>query len=167
VTAAVKERTWDLATLLRRTKHNLASLARDAGVERGVLHRFENAGMSADEAEELCEAIGTDPGMVWDDWTGSAPAGNGKAPTGTPPPLVWEDPPRGGQKPTFELDQAVTAALKDRSGQWARVSTFEGRTVGNSRAGKLRKDPANAGFEFRAGKVGDGSGLWARWVGES
>jgi hypothetical protein len=47
------------------------------------------------------------------------------------------------------------------------VSTFEGRTVGNSRAGKLRKDPANAGFEFRAGKVGDGSGLWARWVGES
>jgi hypothetical protein len=86
VTAAVKERTWDLATLLRRTKHNLASLARDAGVERGVLHRFENAGMSADEAEELCEAIGTDPGMVWDDWTGSAPAGNGKAPTGTPPP---------------------------------------------------------------------------------
>jgi hypothetical protein len=85
VTATTTERTWDLATLLRRTKHNLASLARDAGVERGVLHRFENAGMSADEAEELCEAIGTEPRLVWDGWTGAAPSGNGKAPTGAPP----------------------------------------------------------------------------------
>jgi hypothetical protein len=45
------------------------------------------------------------------------------------------------------------------------VSTFPKRTTGNSTAGKLRKDSANAGFEFRAGKVGEGSGLWVRWVG--
>jgi hypothetical protein len=78
--------------------------------------------------------------------------------------MVWEEPPvpkRGG------LEQRVAplvARLRSRPGQWARVMTFDGRTSAAAQVAKCRKLFPDC--EFRAGPLGDPSGVWGRYIGE-
>lgn len=164
MTAPTAERSYRLDLLLRRTKHNLASLAKDAGVERAHLHRYENLGMTAMEAAELCEAIGADPRMVWDDWSGAAPVANGKARAVDPPPLIWEDPPPARGRGL--IDPAALAVLRANPGRWARVKEFKYATGAATAAGKIRKGDLGERFEARGVRSPAGSTLYVRWVGE-
>lgn len=85
--------------------------------------------------------------------------------------LVWEEPPvttSGGNRP-LEWP-ARLAPLRERPGQWARVSKHLNGPAASSTANDLRKgrrpgvDPAE--FEF-TGRTIDGEGyVYARFIGE-
>lgn len=102
------DRTFDLETLLRRTKYSVASAARRAGVDRAQLHRYANLGMSQDEAEDLTAALGTDPGAVWDHWPADSPAPARAAATEPKAPKSDTPPPDRLGGPASAQDRATS-----------------------------------------------------------
>ena len=68
------------------------------------------------------------------------------------------------------LDEDLLAELRGHPKRWARVKTFASKTSANGRALKIRKgdDPHLPPSEWEAvgRKVGTGSALYLRYVGE-
>lgn len=57
-------------------------------------------------------------------------------------------------------------ALRKNPGRWARVKTYESKTSA-TRGAKNVREQLGAAFEVRAHRHGDGSAVYARFVGDA
>jgi hypothetical protein len=81
--------------------------------------------------------------------------------------IIWEDPP-GARRPS-EHGRWVRALapLIEHPGQWAKVATYVGKTahvhVTRLRHGRAVAPPGR--WEFTSRIIGDGSAIYARYLG--
>lgn len=84
------------------------------------------------------------------------------SPNGDGGQLIWEQPPVRNGSSIVDRAGELIPALKRRAGEWARIVTYSGKTSAGGYTRKLRERYPDC--EFRAGKHGTGSAIWARAI---
>jgi hypothetical protein len=81
--------------------------------------------------------------------------------------FAWEDPPdrdRPGGRPPRLFTEDIQARLKASPGAWARIRIYPGKKTCGGTAARLKKR-SGPGWEIITRCHGDGSAIYARWVG--
>lgn len=156
-------------------------LAQVLGVNRRHVMHWRSVGLTEDEARDLAAKAELDPGDVWPE-LGGQPA---KAAPAAESGIVWCDPPesggrQGGSRGRWLL---LLAPLKERPGEWARVSVSDSpKKAQNSVSGLRQAARSEAGrqaggihipagrWEFAARPLPEDTtkgGVWARYLGDA